>query len=155
MWFKRQKIKVTTADLFAKTDLKLDLMSIDQPNESWDLIVCNHVLEHVDDYKQALSEIHRILKPNGTLIISFPILDNLPTVIEETDHSEENKAKRLKLYGQVDHLRIFGADSKQLLEKAGFSVSLINGNRMPKAILPIVGPADYDVNYLFVCKKLS
>lgn len=152
-WCKRNHIQVTTADLFAPADLKLDLCSIQQPDDSWDWIVCNHVLEHVENYQTALHELCRILKPGGTLIISFPILSSLPTVIEETEHTEENKKKRLQLYGQADHLRIFGADSREILEKAGFRVSVINGDKMPKQILPVTGPADYDVNYLFVCRK--
>lgn len=153
LWFQCKHIKVTTADLFAPADLKLDLCNIDQPDNSWDWIICNHVLEHVDSYQAALHELYRILKPGGNLIISFPILSTLPTVIEETEHTEENKKKRLQLYGQADHLRIFGADSKDILSATGFKVSIIDGSKMDKRILPVVGPADYDVNYLFLCKK--
>ena len=153
LWLKRNGITVTTADYYAPAELKLDLCNIKQPDSSWDWIVCNHVLEHVDDYQKALSELYRILKPGGTLIISFPILASLPTLIEETKHTEENKSKRLQRYGQADHLRIFGADSEEILRNVGFHVSRIDGSKMPKEILPVVGPADYDVNYLFICRK--
>lgn len=153
MWMDRNNIRYTTADLFADADLKLDIQNTRLPDNSWDWIICNHVLEHVDDYKQALKEIYRILKPGGTLICSFPILESLPILVEETEHTEENKAKRIQLYGQFDHLRIFGADSEKMLKKAGFLVSRIEGEKCPESILPVVGPADYDVNYLFVCRK--
>ena len=158
MWMKRNRISITTADYFAPADLKLDLCNIDQPDNSWDWIICNHVLEHVDDYNQALHELYRILKPGGKLIISFPIISALPTVVEEQDVpdneiEEERRARRLKNYGQADHLRIFGADSKDVLIQAGFKVSIIDGSKMDKRILPVVGPADYDVNYLFLCEK--
>lgn len=53
----------------------------------------------------------------------------------------------------IYHLRIFGADSKEILSAAGFKVSIIDGRKMDKCILPVVGPADYDVNYLFLCEK--
>ncbi|WP_297960238.1 class I SAM-dependent methyltransferase [uncultured Ruminococcus sp.] len=152
-WMKRNRISITTADFFATANLKLDLCNIVQPDNSWDWIICNHVLEHVDEYKQALNELYRILKPGGKLIISFPILASLQTIIEETEHTEKNKKKRLELYGQADHLRIFGADSKDVLIQAGFNVDIIDGSRMDKRIMPVVGPADYDVNYLFLCKK--
>lgn len=153
LWLRRNRIKVTTADLYRKADLKLDIEETGLESESWDWVICNHVLEHVNDFRKALSEIYRILKPGGTLICSFPILSQYPTVVEETDHSESSAAKRLELYGQADHLRVFGADSAELLEKTGFEVSLMDGETMPEEILPIVGPADYDVNYLFICRK--
>lgn len=153
LWLKRNGIQVTTADLYASADLKLNIEDTRLPDSSWDWIVCNHVLEHVTDYKKALRELYRILKPAGNLIISFPILESLPTLIEETEHTEENKKKRLSLYGQADHLRIFGRDSKDILESIGFDVTVIDGSKMPQNILPVVGPADYDVNYLFLCQK--
>lgn len=153
LWLKRNSIQVTTADLYASADLKLNIEDTKLPDSSWDWIVCNHVLEHVTEYKKALRELYRILKPDGKLIISFPILDSLPTLIEETGHTEENKKKRIQLYGQADHLRIFGRDSKAILESIGFSVTVIDGSKMPQNILPVVGPADYDVNYLFLCQK--
>ena len=61
LWFRKHGIRVTTADLFDKrTDLKLDLTAIDLPDGSEDIVFCNHVLEHVSDYKVALSELHRV-----------------------------------------------------------------------------------------------
>ena len=155
LWLDRNHIRYTTADLCAEADLKLDIEQIDQPDASWDLIVCNHVLEHVHSYQSAIKELYRILKPGGTLICSFPIFEKNRTVIEEAGHTEADKAERRKKYGQADHLRVFGADSEELLKGFGFSVKRIDGNQMPKEILPVVGPADYDVNYLFVCRKPS
>lgn len=153
-WMRRNGIKYTSADLFQKADLRIDIENTGQPDESWNWVICNHVLEHVDDHRKALKEIHRILKPGGALICSFPILESLETLIEETEHTEENKAKRLRLYGQIDHLRIFGRDSEDMLRSMGFDVSRIDDENMPAAILPVIGPADYDVNYLFLCRKV-
>lgn len=59
----------------------------------------------------------------------------------------------IRRFGQIDHLRVFGRDSKQLLEKADFRVSVIDGDTMQEEICPVVGPADYDSNILFVCEK--
>ena len=162
LWMKRHEIHPTTADLYVPANLKLNIEDTQLPDNSWDWIICNHVLEHVNDYQKALRELYRILSPNGTLIISFPILSALPTLIEEgqegrevpeNETEEERRSRRLQNFGQADHLRIFGADSAKILSSTGFKVSVINGEKMPKEILPITGPADYDVNYLFVCKK--
>lgn len=153
MWFKRKGYKVTTADLCNEADLKVDIEDTGMDSGEWDLVICNHVLEHVNDYRKALIELRRILKPGGVLICSFPIMENLETLIEEDGHDDEQKSKRIELYGQADHLRVFGADSKDLLMRVGFEVIVIEGGTMPESIMPVTGPADYDVNYLFVCKE--
>lgn len=72
---------------------------------TWDWIVCNHVLEHVNDYQKALNEFRRILKPEGHLIISFPIDETLETVKEDRKADEK---ERIRAFGQLDHWRLFG-----------------------------------------------
>ena len=151
LWFRRNGIRVRTADLYDKrADLKLDLTALDLPDESEDIVFCNHVLEHVADYSSALSELHRIIRIGGTLIISFPIDKASDHVREEETSSDE---ERIRLYGQSDHLRVFGKDSRQMLEEAGFNVSLIDIGNLPETIVPVEGPADYDSNMVFVCVK--
>jgi len=149
LWFRRHGISVKTADLFdRRADLKLDITSIDLPDGSEDIIFCNHVLEHVHDYSSALSELHRIIRKGGILIISFPIDPDSDTVRELLNGSEE---ERRRILGQSDHLRIFGQDSSRILEDAGFEVSTIDISGMPDNILPVAGPCDYDTNMIFCC----
>lgn len=154
---RKNKIVLTSADLYDIADIKLDLMCIDQPDNSWDVVFCNHVLEHVKDYRVALSELYRILRPLGRLICSFPIDDSYETVYEDMSlvnvFSPEADRERIQKFGQKDHLRVFGRDSIKLLEGAGFKVTVIDGDSMPEEILPVVGPADYDSNKLFLCEK--
>ena len=152
-WVRRNNIKLTTADLFdPKTDLKLDITDIDLPDDSYDMVICNHVLEHVSSYGKALSELNRILKPGGKLIISFPIDPSLDTVLEKDADTPE---ERIRLFGQNDHVRVFGKDSADILASYGYSVSVIDAGSMPEKILPVTGPADYDSDKIFYCETLS
>ena len=151
LWFRRNGIHVRTADLYDKrAELKLDLTAMDLPAESEDIVFCNHVLEHVSDHLQALSELHRVIRKGGTLIISFPIDEVLDKTREDKNATEE---ERIKLFGQNDHLRLFGKDSKKMLEDAGFEVDIINLNELPDDIVPVTGPSDYDTNKIFCCIK--
>lgn len=151
LWFRRNGINVRTADLFDKrADLKLDITALDLPSESEDCIFCNHVLEHVSDHVTALSEISRVLRKGGMLIISFPINESLDVMREDKNASEKD---RLRLFGQNDHLRLFGKDSVKMLESAGFDVKTIEIDDMPDEIVPVNGPSDYDSNKVFCCIK--
>ena len=152
-FLKRRGFAVTTADKFAKADLALDIMHIDLPDESQEMIICNHVMEYVEDYRIGLSELRRILKKDGVMIISFPIDESLETVYE--DPSVTTPDERRRAYGESENRRLFGRDSAELLEKAGFEVSRIDGGDCPNKIKPAVGPAGYDVGYLFLCWKNS
>ena len=150
-WFKRNHISIVTADLFSDADLKLDIQSTGLPDESYDIIICNHVLEHVDDFRKALKEMFRILRSEGTFICSFP-MDPKVELVDE-DSAVESDKERFERFGQADHQRVFGMNADSLLYDAGFEVEVITGEEFPEAILPVVGPADYDMNILFRCVK--
>ena len=141
----------TTADLYKEADLKLDIQATGLADESYDIIICNHVLEHVDDFRLALKEMYRVLRNGGSFICSFP-MDPKVELLDE-DPSVKTEEERLKRYGQNDHKRVFGMKADQLLSEAGFTVEIINGTEYPDEIMPVVGPADYDMNILFRCVK--
>lgn len=149
--FDKLKIKFNTADLTDGYDFKYDLQNINCQSESWDIIICNHVLEHVKDYKKALRELKRVLKTGGFVVISVPTRHKYSDTFEEFYAGSE--IKRKFYYGQNSHLRIFGDNFASYLEDAGFTVQKIKGEDMPKNIRPVVGPADYDDNCLYICKK--
>ena len=152
LWMKRNSIACTTADLYQEADLKLDIQATGLQDESYDMIFCNHVLEHVDDFRVALKELHRIIKRGGSLICSFP----MDPKVELLDEEEKplSAEERLHRFGQYDHKRVFGMKAGQLLEEAGFAAETIKGEDYPEEILPVVGPADYDMNILFWCRKV-
>ena len=105
-------------------DIKGDLTSTNFKDESFDLIICNHVLEHIEDDKSALNEIYRILKYNGISILQVPINVKRKNTFE--DSSIKSKNQREKYFGQYDHVREYGLDFKDRVEEVGFEVEMIN-----------------------------
>jgi SAM-dependent methyltransferase len=99
--------------------LTLDIERIDRPAASYDLIVCSHVLEHVDD-KLALREMFRVLRPGGLAILLIPVVEGWDTYENPAIVSQED---RLLHFGQSDHLRIVGADVRQRIKGVGFDLS--------------------------------
>lgn len=100
-------------------DRRIDIEAIDLPDASIDLVVCSHVLEHVDDRK-ALSELRRIIAPGGTVLLMFPIIEGWAATYENP--AVTTPAERIKHFGQEDHVRYFGADARDRMRAAGFFV---------------------------------
>jgi SAM-dependent methyltransferase len=98
----------------------MDICDTKLENDSIDILICNHVLEHVNSYQVALNEIKRILKPNGKAILQVPIGKLLNTTIE--DLTLKNNLEREEKFGQYDHVRLFGQDYDTILTNAGFKV---------------------------------
>lgn len=86
---------------------QIDILDIPYRNNFFDYVIINHVLEHITDIKKAISEVKRVLKPNGKLILSFPICTDMDT-LELPEPLTDNE--RLEIYGQKDHVRLFGRD---------------------------------------------
>jgi SAM-dependent methyltransferase len=108
-----------TADLTSTTVReRMDVTRIGHPNDSFDVIYCSHVLEHVDDDRRAMAELFRVLKPSGWAVLLVPI------TAEKTfeDPAVTDPQERLRLFGQEDHVRRYGPDYVDRLETAGFLV---------------------------------
>jgi len=120
--FKKMKnLDYVTGDLISPwADVKMDIQKIPFEANEFDVIMCNHVLEHVDDDKKAMQEFHRVMKPGGWGIFQVPI-DNTR---EETyeDRSITDPKEREKHFWQADHLRLYGKDYGKILTQAGFDV---------------------------------
>jgi len=101
---------------------KIDITDIPHPNENFDVILCNHVLEHINDDAKAMRELYRILKPNGWAIIQSPLDYNLTQTYE--DFTIDTEEGRKKAFGQEDHVRIYGQDYEQKLQQQGFIVQV-------------------------------
>jgi hypothetical protein len=113
-------IQYTSADLHdVDVDLKLNIEHIDINDGQYDIIVCSHVLEHVND-KPALSELRRILKSDGVLIVMVPIIEGCDMTYE--DDTITDSRDRMVHFGQDDHVRVYGGDFIDRLTGAGFRV---------------------------------
>jgi SAM-dependent methyltransferase len=113
-----------SADLSSRTAMvNTDITQLDFPDESFDVILCSHVLEHVPDDARAMRELHRVLKRGGVAIVQVPVDHDRAETYE--DWSLTTGEERAKAFGQRDHVRWYGRDFAQRLANAGFQVTAI------------------------------
>jgi SAM-dependent methyltransferase len=111
----------TTTDLNSPiADVKADICQLPFKNNSYDLVICNHVLEHIQDDTKAIREIFRVLKSDGMAILQIPQDMNRSKTFE--DDSITDPKQRAEIFGQYDHLRIYGRDFFEKLREIGFEV---------------------------------
>ncbi|MEM1345247.1 MAG: methyltransferase domain-containing protein [Pseudomonadota bacterium] len=109
----------TTADLNDRFDLQLDITAMDLPDGAYDMVIANHVLEHVDD-RAALAETARILTPGGQAVLTVPLVAGWAETYEGAHLDAPARAQRL---GDADHQRFYGADFRTRFAQAGFTVT--------------------------------
>lgn len=131
--FKGMKnLDYTTADIESPiADVKMDLHNAPFPDNTFDIIFCNHVLEHVEDDLQCMKELYRIMKPGGFGIFQVPIDYTRETTYE--DKTITSPEEREKHFWQKDHVRLFGQDYDKKLERVGFKVE---SNKLASTIDP-------------------
>jgi SAM-dependent methyltransferase len=111
-----------TADIESPlAKVKMDIHQIPFPDNTFDVAFCNHVMEHVDDYILAMSELHRVLKPGGWALIQSP--QDMKYEVTYEDPTITDPKEREKHFLQNDHLRLFGRNYGRELEKGGFKVT--------------------------------
>lgn len=101
----------------------MDITDIAEADNTFDVILCNHVFEHIPDDHKAMTELYRVLKVGGWAILQVPIETDLEVTFE--DKTICTPETREQAFGQVDHVRQYGLDYGDRLEKAGFSVKPI------------------------------
>lgn len=140
-----------TADLNSpRAKLKIDITQIPFENNSFDIVLSVHVLEHVTDEKKAMQELFRILKPGGYSVHQVPIDYDRENTYE--DKNINTNELREKIYGHPDHKRIYGRDYIDKLRQAGFTVDPMTYiKQLPENIVKKYGLNPSEVTYL--CTK--
>lgn len=116
---KQHGVHYITADLESPwAKIKTDIQAMPFADNSFDVVLCNHVLEHVPNDRQALREIHRVLRPGGFAILQVPFFSPVPETTFE-DASVTSAREREKQYGQADHLRRYGKDYIHRIAQSG------------------------------------
>ena len=120
--FKKQKnIDYTTTDLLSPlADVKADICNLPFEDNTYDIIFCNHVLEHIPNDTKAMQELYRVLKPGGMGIFQIP--QDLLRATTFSDDTIVDQKERAKIFGQYDHVRVYGRDYFDKLRSIGFKV---------------------------------
>ncbi len=120
-----KNLDYTTTDLNSPlADVKADICKLPFDDNSYDTIFCNHVLEHIPDDTKAMQELYRVLKPGGIAILQIPQELDRETTFE--DNSITDPIERAKIFGQYDHVRVYGRDYFDKLRAIGFTVAVID-----------------------------
>ncbi|NRD20883.1 class I SAM-dependent methyltransferase [Winogradskyella eckloniae] len=122
---KLTNLDYTTTDLLSPiADVKADICDLPFEDNTYDIILCNHVLEHIPDDTKAMQELYRVMKPGGYGIFQIPQDLNRAETFE--DNSITDKAERAKIFGQYDHVRVYGLDYFDKLRSIGFKVEEVD-----------------------------
>lgn len=149
--FKKLKnLKYISGDIESPlAEVKMDIHQVPFPDNSFDVVFCNHVLEHVADDLKACAEINRVLKPNGWGIIQSPVYDQEITL---EDNSITDPKEREKVFGQRDHVRKYGKDYAKRLSQSGLRVLENNfAQHLPEALIKKHALPEKEI--IFYCQK--
>ncbi|HDZ14667.1 MAG TPA: class I SAM-dependent methyltransferase [Pricia sp.] len=116
-----KNLEYTTTDLNSPlADVKADICNLPFPDNSYDVILCNHVLEHIPNDTKAMQEMFRVLKKGGWGVFQIP--QDLQRAKTFEDNSITDKKERARIFGQYDHVRIYGRDYFEKLRSIGYVV---------------------------------
>ena len=122
---KQQNLNYITSDLESPiADVKADICDLPFKENEFDVVFCNHVLEHISNDTKAIQELYRVLKPGGFGIFQIP--QDLSKAITFEDNTITDRKERAKLFGQYDHVRVYGRDYFDKLRSIGFKVDEVD-----------------------------
>lgn len=149
-WLRSLSKEYLSVDLYSPDVMRnMDITNLTLEDNSFSLIWCSHVLEHIEDDNKAMTELYRVLNNSGMAVVMVPIYG------EKTyeDFSITSPEERLKHFKQEDHVRLYGLDIQQRLEKVGFQVEVLSVLNLPQEIVD-----KYSLDYpstreIFLCTK--
>ncbi|MEN3322993.1 methyltransferase domain-containing protein [Mariniflexile soesokkakense] len=122
---KLKNLDYTTTDLLSPiADVKADICNLPFKDNTYDVILCNHVLEHIPNDTKAMEELYRVMKVGGMGVFQIP--QDLNRKITFEDNTITDKKERAKIFGQYDHVRVYGRDYFDKLRHIGFKVEEID-----------------------------
>lgn len=147
----QENLEYTTTDIESPLAMvKADICDLPFEDNAFDVILCNHVLEHIPDDQTAMKELYRVMKPGGWGIFQIP-LDPNRSVSFQDDRITDPK-ERAKIFGQYDHVRIYGMDYFNILSVAGFEVEqILLQNKLTEAEIKRYGLDPNEI--LPLCRK--
>ncbi len=125
-------------------DVRASVTHLPLPDDSVDLMICYHVLEHVPDDASAMAEIARVVRPGGVAIVQVPHRPGVPTDEDPSAGREE----RIRRFGQADHVRYYGEDFEPRLEKAGLEINKLQTDMVPADLRELFRLAAYEPVWL-------
>jgi SAM-dependent methyltransferase len=152
--FEAYPVNRHTADLFTEgADLRVDITNMPEvASDSYDILICSHVLEHVNDDKKALSELYRILKPGGWGVIMVPIILTSDQIDEDPQITDE--AERWRRFGQFDHVRLYNKSGfVERMESAGFFVHQLGVDYFGESLFKQFGITNSSILYIAEKKR--
>lgn len=126
-----------------------DIECLDQPTDAFDLVICSHVLEHVNDDAAALRELFRVTAPGGVALLCFPFR---PGAVTHEDPTITDPNERARQFGQWDHVRFYGEDAADRMRAAGFEVTKLQAREVFDE-LSVERFALEPSEVFFVCRK--
>ncbi|MFD2825454.1 class I SAM-dependent methyltransferase [Leeuwenhoekiella polynyae] len=120
-----KNLDYTTTDLFSPlADVKADICDLPFDDNTYDVILCNHVLEHISDDTKAMQELYRVLKPGGMAVLQIP--QEMSRATTFADDTITDPKERAAIFGQYDHVRVYGRDYFDKLRSIGFKVEEVD-----------------------------
>lgn len=104
--------------------IMMDVTKMAFPDNYFDAVICTHVLEHIREDRKAMKELYRVMKPGGWAILNTPVVMDAESTVEDVNLYDPEK--QLELFGQPDHVRVYGKDFLDRLSEAGFHIEVID-----------------------------
>lgn len=144
-----RSIDYLSSDLESKQAMvQMDITAIELSDDTFDVIICNHVMEHIPDDRRAMAELFRVIQPGGWAILQTPVKGD--TTYE--DAAFQTPEERLRHFGQRDHVRMYGRDYRDRLASVGFVVTVDDYVRTRDSMTIVSLGLDPDEDVYF-CRK--